>query len=196
MEAAYHHGQLATPAHVADFTATALHQTVHAFSPFLLAACDPVANLFEIDVLLDSTLSSHVANRASRLQGQALLSTAERVYRLKVLSAFREKVIANETPGHLPVVLGLLAQALQIQREAALRVYLFITMRGILSAAVRLGAVGPLEAQHIQSTLTAALEALTLEALTLKLKDVAQTAPLIELWRGAQDRLYSRVFQS
>ena len=28
------------------------------------------------------------------------------------------------------------------------------------------------------------------------LDDIAQTAPLLELWQGAQDRLYSRLFQS
>ena len=28
------------------------------------------------------------------------------------------------------------------------------------------------------------------------LRDVAQTAPLLDLWQGAQDRLYSRLFQT
>ena len=30
----------------------------------------------------------------------------------------------------------------------------------------------------------------------LKVEDIAQTAPLLEIWQGAQDRLYSRLFQS
>ena len=30
----------------------------------------------------------------------------------------------------------------------------------------------------------------------LGLEDLAQTAPLMEIWQGAQDRLYSRLFQS
>jgi len=196
IEAAYQHRQLPTPAHVADFTATALHQIVHASAPFLLAACDPTSNLLELDALLATTLPSHVANRASWLQGQALLSTAQHVYRHQPLTDFREQVLLNQTPGHLPIIFGLLAQTLCIPRESALRLYLFISMRGILSAAVRLGAVGPLEAQHIQSTLTPTLEGLTQEALSLTLDDVAQTAPLIELWQGTQDRLYSRLFQS
>jgi len=31
---------------------------------------------------------------------------------------------------------------------------------------------------------------------SLSLDDIAQTAPSLELWQGAQDRLYSRLFQS
>jgi len=31
---------------------------------------------------------------------------------------------------------------------------------------------------------------------TLTLDDLAQTSPLLDLWQGAQDRLYSRLFQS
>jgi len=31
---------------------------------------------------------------------------------------------------------------------------------------------------------------------SLTLDDIAQTAPLLDLWQGAQDRLYSRLFQS
>jgi len=30
----------------------------------------------------------------------------------------------------------------------------------------------------------------------LSVDDLAQTAPLLDLWQGAQDRLYSRLFQS
>jgi urease accessory protein UreF len=30
----------------------------------------------------------------------------------------------------------------------------------------------------------------------LSLNQIAQTAPLLDLWQGAQDRLYSRLFQS
>ena len=31
---------------------------------------------------------------------------------------------------------------------------------------------------------------------TLTLDDIAQTSPLLDIWQGAQDRLYSRLFQS
>jgi urease accessory protein len=196
LEAAWQQGRVRSAEEVAAFTRAALHQAIHGTTPFLLAAFDPAADLLDLDDHLDSMLSSHVANRASRLQGQALLSTAHRVFGLEPMAAFREHLAANRTPGHLPVVLALVARALQMTREQALRLFLFMTMRSILSAAVRLGVVGPLEAQHLQASLSPALEALAAEGLAIPLADAAQTSPLLELWQGSQDRLYSRLFQS
>jgi urease accessory protein UreF len=34
------------------------------------------------------------------------------------------------------------------------------------------------------------------ECQVLSLDDLAQTTPLLDVWQGAQDRLYSRLFQS
>lgn len=196
LEAAWQHGRVRSPEDVAAFTRAALRQAVHGSAPFLLAACEPGADLMDLDDHLNSMLSSHVANRGSRLQGQALLSTAERVYQLEAFTTFREMLTTHRTPGHLPVVFALVARSLGLAREQAVRLYLFMTMRSVLSAAVRLGAVGPLEAQHLQAGLAPELEAMTGEALTKPLEEAAQTAPLLELWQGAQDRLYSRLFQS
>ena len=39
-------------------------------------------------------------------------------------------------------------------------------------------------------------EGIVQKGLGLTLADLAQTAPLLDLWQGAQDRLYSRLFQS
>jgi urease accessory protein UreF len=41
-----------------------------------------------------------------------------------------------------------------------------------------------------------ALEAALAHARTLRVEDVAQTAPIAELIQGTHDRLYSRLFQS
>jgi urease accessory protein len=85
---------------------------------------------------------------------------------------------------------------LGLTRERAVRVYLFMAMRGVVSAAVRLGTVGPMQAQEIQAGMAGELEALAAEALAWGVDDAVQVAPLLELWQGGQDRLYSRLFQS
>ncbi len=69
-------------------------------------------------------------------------------------------------------------------------------LRGWISAAVRLNIVGPLEGQTIQHQLADAAEAVATRFGEVALDDVAQTAPLLDLWQGTQDRLYSRLFQS
>ncbi len=56
--------------------------------------------------------------------------------------------------------------------------------------------LGPLEAQALQHRLSPIAEAALIKSQSLTLDEIAQTAPLLEVWQGAQDRLYSRLFQS
>jgi urease accessory protein UreF len=61
---------------------------------------------------------------------------------------------------------------------------------------VRLNIVGPLDAQAIQHELSDSAEIAAAKFGKIRLNDCAQTAPLLDLWQGTQDRLYSRLFQS
>ena len=159
--------------------------------PFMLAVFNNAVSLAEADALCDCFLTNHVANRASRLQGQALFASASRIFGPARL---RE----SECPacGHLAPVFGMVTRALNFERERAARMFLFWHLRGWLAGAVRLGLVGPMEAQSMQAQLGNVAEDVRKRFADLGLEDVAQTAPLLDLWQGAQDRLYSRLFQS
>jgi urease accessory protein UreF len=61
---------------------------------------------------------------------------------------------------------------------------------------VRLGRIGPLEAQAIQRQLAPLLDAARAVGRAIALGDLAQTAPLADLYLGLHDQLYSRLFQS
>jgi urease accessory protein len=76
------------------------------------------------------------------------------------------------------------------------RLFFFQHLRGLVAGAVRLGIVGPMEAQALQHRLGPRAEAILSQCEHLGVADIAQTAPLLDLWQGAQDRLYSRLFQS
>jgi urease accessory protein len=94
------------------------------------------------------------------------------------------------------VVFGAIARALGLGRGEAQQLFLFVALRGVLSAAVRLGRIGPLEAQAAQHALAPVCARALDEARGLGIDDAAQTAPLHELWGALHDRLYSRLFQS
>ena len=85
---------------------------------------------------------------------------------------------------------------LEISRETTTRMFFYNYLRAVLAAAVRLNIVGPMEAQMLQRQLSSLTEEIVSGCALLTLDDVAQTAPLLDLWQGAQDRLYSRLFQS
>jgi urease accessory protein len=188
LEAAVQLGEVRDVGTLQRFIDAALLQTARGGLPWCNAAFDAPARLPELDGLCDAFLSNHVANRASRAQGRAFLSTCERV--------FSPPAIAVGTCRHLAPLFGALLRALGLAREEMQRLWLYQQARGLLSAAVRLGLVGPYEAQRLQAGLAERLEAIATDSATLDENELAQTAPLLDLVAATHDRLYSRLFVS
>lgn len=196
LEALVHAGEVRGAVDVERFGGELVQQVAHGSLPIVGAAYDAPARLTELDAFTSATLWSHVAARASTAQGWALLDTATRAFELPAIRAARAALAAREVTGHLAPVFGVVTRALDVAREDALGTYLHLALRGVLSAAVRLGTVGPGEAQAIHRRLHPALAAGLAIGRTLTLEEVAQTAPLVELYQATQDSLYSRLFQS
>jgi urease accessory protein len=185
LEAAWQHGEVRNRAELREFIEAALRQTIRATLPFVAAAFDGAA--VAADRLCEAFTSNHVANRASRLQGRALVNSVQRTF---------QQVTLPDLPfGHLAPACGSIFAALRIIRERALRIYLFMQLRGWISSAVRLNIIGPMEAQSLQAAISAHAETLLLTA-NLSLDRIAQTAPILEIFQASHDRLYSRLFQS
>jgi urease accessory protein len=171
---------------VPRFLEEALAQAAHASLPFVRAAAKG-GELGALDEACDATLTSHVANRASRAQGRAMLLAATHVWDLPAL-------VGYQGPTHLAPVFGAVFAALAT--EGADVAFLHATARGVLSAAVRLGAIGPLEAQRLQADVAGRLEALLQSSAGLSPSDAAQTSPLLDVFGALHDTLDGRLFQS
>jgi urease accessory protein len=195
LEPAWRHGELRGGADLADFIRASLVQLGRASLPFMTSVHASPETFAAADRLCDVFTANHVANRASRLQGQALLASADRVFAGPSRPSLRRAVPDPEF-GHLAPVFGRVTRWLEIEAESAGRLFFFGHLRGLVSAAVRLGIVGPLEAQSLQAGLGPAAAEILANGRAFGLDDLAQTAPLLDLWQGAHDRLYSRLFQS
>lgn len=180
LEAHVQTGELAS---LEQFCRELIEQTAHGSLPIVGAAHDEPARLVELDAFTRATLWSHVASRASRMQGRALLDVAHRSFGVAKVAGI---------DGHLAPVFGYVTRSLRVDRNEALATFLHLALRSALSAAVRLGVAGPAEAQSLHRHLHPALDA----AIARTPAEVAQTSPLIELIQATQDRLYSRLFQS
>ena len=196
LEAARQHGEVNGGDSLQEYLRVSLTQLAHASLPFVHAVFADVRPFRDVDARCDAFLSNHVANRASRVQGQAFLASVERTFGLDELKAFRHEQLAQNSPGHFAPVFGMVARLLALEAVTAARLFVFSQLRGAISAAVRLNIVGPGEAQVIQHRLTDAAEAAARRLGEVALDDAAQTTPLLDLWQGTQDRLYSRLFQS
>lgn len=191
LEAAWQHGEVRNRTELISFIEAGLQQLGHAGLPFVTAAFDAPGKFAEFDQLCDAFTTNHVANRASRAQGRAFLAATERIFKSETGSRKSEIQFAHFAP-----VFGMCLRQLNVPRETAARMFFFNQLRSVLAAAVRLNIIGPMEAQILQQHLATVAEKILTRCESLTLDDLAQTSPLLDLWQGAQDRLYSRLFQS
>jgi urease accessory protein len=174
---------------IEDFVDDAIIAARDGTLPFVRAACADPARLRELDDRFDATLPLDVPNRASRAQGRSLASAAARIFDLPAIAEH-----ARRGPAHHAPIFGAAFGALGVSSDETVTAYLHGVMRGVLSAAVRLNVVGPLEAQRL---LAGRARAMTDAVMTAhSVDDVAQTAPLVELWGALHDHLDARLFQS
>ena len=137
-----------------------------------------------------------MANRASRNQGRALLASSIAAFDLPRLKALKQAIREQGLPSHQVPVWAAVTEALIVSAEQASRMFLFQLLRSLISSAVRLHVTGPLAGQALQHQIGPFSETLVESGLARSLAEISQTAPLMEMLQGTQDRMYSRLFQS
>lgn len=197
LEAALQHGEIEGLKDLENFLRDALWQVGFSSLPFANVAFDDRKNLIECDELADAFFSNHVANRASRIQGLTFYTTCEKAFMYEETEfGFLKNSLEEDFLFHYSGIFGAILKSLSIERSLMQRCLFQISLRGMLSASVRLGILGPYQAQQYQTQFSHTLEDIISHCGNFNLSDVAQTAPLFDLYQGNQDRLYSRLFQS
>ncbi|KAI5806661.1 UreF-domain-containing protein [Peziza echinospora] len=184
--------------------------------PYLIAAYeDLLAQLSLLDDTLDASTLCPVARRSSIAQGKALLSVWVKSLSTSVplplpapsssptttpSSSIIPLYKSSKSPSthiHLPLAHALVAHTAGLPRETACYTYLHQHARAVVSAAVRLGVVGPYVAQRV-------LAGEEVRGFVWRAGEVreggwggaAQTVPTLDLYQGRHELLYSRVFNS
>ncbi|WP_223645500.1 urease accessory protein UreF [Corallococcus sp. EGB] len=195
LEAAVQQGEVREREGLARFARELLWQTGHGALPLLGAAWREPATLEALDARAESFLTNHVANRASRTQGRAFLDTCARIFPGQV-GPLREKARAAGLRFHHAPLFGAVLRALEVELSDAQQLLLSLTLRGALSAAVRIGIVGTHESHQLQHQCAPLLDEVLEACAGLGPESLAQTAPLLDLFGATHDRLYSRLFLS
>lgn len=195
LEAAWQAGEV-TDDDLVDYLRASLTQAVHSQLPFAMGAYQIPERFDSLDHLCDALLTNHVANRASRRQGRTLVASCQAVFGCAAISRLRARVIEGSVVCHYAPTFGAVTRALGMDRGGVQQLFLFLVLRGLVSSALRLGIIGPLEGQRIQHELGPWIEATASRCGTIGVDQVAQTAPVVEILQGSHDRLYSRLFQN
>jgi len=194
LEAAWHSGYIDSDATLQQFLRDSIQQTGWSMLPLLNSAYLEPVRLNELDTLADAFLTNSVTNRASRVQGRTLVTTASRIWPSQALADLELK--AANGSAHVAPLSGVVFRIIGLSHEIAQKAMLYGAARGILSAAVRLGVVGSYQAQRMQHEAGHWLDATLERCAGLDAEALCQTAPILDLLQGTHDRLYSRLFQS
>jgi urease accessory protein len=169
---------------VETFLDTSLRQAARFALPFVSRARHDLA---AADDACDAMLLFRGPNQASRAQGRALVNAVNRVW---------EQPAYAGPMHHAPIFGGLFA-ALGVSEDDTRAAYVHGLARSILSAAVRLGRLGPLEAQKVHASRAGLMsEVVATVEEGLRTFEPAQTAPLLEIYAALHERLDGRMFQS
>ena len=196
LEAAWQHGAVSSGKLLVEFIKTQLAQVGRGALPIVLEAHREPGQFSELNQLSEAFLTNSIANCASRLLGQSFAIAVDRSFGAGLIPLLAK---SGDGPGailHFAPIFGTALNLLKIERSECARLFLFLSLRGYISSAIRLGIVGPLEGQALQFRLSTHADHVCQKCGDLPLSELAQTAPILDLYQGAHDRLYSRLFQT
>lgn len=197
------------PLSVSSLAATAL--------PFLLAAHrDPSpASLLALDDALDAATLCTVARRASVAQGRALLALWERSLAPEAaLPALRPFSVALKLSGggtggaadddpppvsaHVAPLFGAIGRLAGLGAEETAYVFVLGHVKALVSAGVRAGVFGPYQAQRTLAGegVRGLIGAVVAREWATPVEGAGQCVPVMDLWLGRHEVLYSRIFNS
>ena len=99
-------------------------------------------------------------------------------------------------PTHFAVLFGASLRSIGFAEGPGSQLFLFQILRDQMSAAVRLGVIGPLEAARRQQGLYEYCARILDEVDGIEYTGATRTAPQLDIAQSLHDHLYSRLFQS
>ncbi|KEQ92283.1 hypothetical protein AUEXF2481DRAFT_91330 [Aureobasidium subglaciale EXF-2481] len=185
--------------------------------PYVLQAFSQPETLRGLDNDVDASTACTVQRRASVAQGKALLGLWERAFAasctvssttelaISTLSSFaadfkkaKPDVFGLQLNAHFAPLFGVLCRCLGLSEQETGYLFLCNHAKSVLSAAVRAGVMGPylshgfLASEVLQKVIRGCVDA---EKGT-RVEDAGLSVPVMDLWVGRHELLYSRIFNS
>ena len=192
LEGAYQLGLLDAPRALEEFVHSALMAAAYGEIPFI-HSCYVESDEGAVAEMLhfyDAMIAAPAMRRASLILGKNWLRLMAGLYPEVKFATLRR------THAHYTVVFGLALKAVGFAQAEAQQLYMFQVLRDQMSAAVRLGIVGPMEATRRQLGLYGYCEELLAEVARRPYSQATRCAPQLDIAQSVHDDLYSRLFQS
>jgi len=121
-----------------------------------------------------------------------------------VLDAFRAGLRASPPPpaeapsAHFPPLWGVISRAMSLSLAQTAHLFLFNHVKALLSAAVRASVMGPYQAHAVLAAewVQVAVWEAVARVWDVEVEDAGQVVPVLDLYQGRHELLYSRIFNS
>lgn len=189
--------------------------------PFVLAAHREPPRLADLDDYLDAAVMCTVGRRASVAQGRALLGIWERSFAasaalqaaaggeydavlreyaraLRVSARDADETGLPPVAAHLAPLFGVICRVVGLSLHQTAYIFMLGHVKALISAAVRANLLGPYQAQRVlaSSEVMGMIAAAVEREWDTPVEEAGQSVPVMDLWVGRHEVLYSRIFNS
>lgn len=187
--------------------------------PFVLAAHRDPSATAALDDAHDAAVICTVGRRASVAQGRALLGVWEKSFAPAAPASSREAMahlrglLASSSPSsatedvllpaytysaHLAPLFGAICNLLGLTLRQTAYVFMLSHVKALVSAGVRAAMMGPYVAQRVLASreVQDLISAMIDREWDTRYEEAGQSVPVMDLWIGRHEMLYSRIFNS
>jgi urease accessory protein len=197
LESSFTFGLLRTETEFRAYLYSFLQQAVSFELPFITSAIALPIN--EIEVLLteyDAQLLAPALHRASLAQGKNWLRLLATFYPAAGLDELGQDLARRQLPTHFVPLFGLSLGRVGFEAAAIQATYLHLALRDQLSAAIRLGFMGPMAGHLLQHDFYAVFDNLLSAADIRPYTEATRCTLLLDVAQLLHEDIYSRLFQN
>jgi urease accessory protein len=155
-----------------------------------------LASCLALDEMLDAMKTASELRDASRQMGRQTLRVATHMPCQPLLEEYAKLVAGENTPGHHPIVFGMLGGLSDWNAPEMTGAFLYSASAALVGAALRLLPLGQLAGQRILRNVRPLIAALAQEAQEKNEKDMWSFAPALEIASMQHTFLDARLFRS
>ncbi|MFC6224137.1 urease accessory protein UreF [Hymenobacter artigasi] len=199
LESSHTFGLLASPAALRNYLYSYLQQAGSAELPFINSAFQLTEQSPEFQTLAeeyDAQLLVPGLYKASAVQGRSWLKLLATFYPEAALETITQWFRRQHIPPHFTLVFTLALRRVGFTLEELQAMYLHMVLRDQLSAAIRLGLLGPLEGHQLQHDFYAVFEHILAAQAGKGYGEASRSAFLLEMAQVLHEDIYSKLFQN
>ena len=201
LEAANHYGLFSSNKDLTKYLHCFVQQVCDSEMPYIVSVFEDISpeqpdnQLSDMIQDLDAMLTIPTMKMASIVQGKNYMRVFTTLYPESDIAWIQSWFNDNKAQTHYLIVYAMCLKSIGISLDDAVTLHYYSSIRDQISAAVRLGIVGPLEAGRIQKHILDTSDRYK-DTIPRNYTEAVKHGPMIEMMQGRHKDLYTKLFQN